>query len=138
MLSEPDGKLMVLVIADTNTLIVYEGSTIKWSAQLPFAPVTAARVQLQVSRYSREASAHGRSERSAPDRSASEERRVAISEKRRSAKKGNRSARKADRRGRLSSPLVQQGCRRCLFREIELGAERSGSDSCAFAFSGNT
>lgn len=67
---------MVLVIADTNTLIVYEGSTIKWSAQLPFAPVTAARVQLQVSRYSREASAHGRSERPA-----SEERRVAISEK---------------------------------------------------------
>ncbi|CAK9798649.1 Protein PTHB1 [Anthophora quadrimaculata] len=44
---EPDGKLMVLVIADTGTLMIYEGSTVKWSAQLPFAPVTVARVQLQ-------------------------------------------------------------------------------------------
>ncbi|CAK9815443.1 Protein PTHB1 [Anthophora plagiata] len=44
---EPDGKLMVLVIADTGTLMIYEGSTLKWSAQLPFAPVTVARVQLQ-------------------------------------------------------------------------------------------
>ncbi|CAL7941620.1 unnamed protein product [Xylocopa violacea] len=44
---EPDGKLMVLVIADTSTLVIYEGSTLKWSAQLPFPPVTVARVQLQ-------------------------------------------------------------------------------------------
>ncbi|KOC62575.1 Protein PTHB1 [Habropoda laboriosa] len=44
---EPDGKLMVLVIADTGTLMIYEGSTLKWSAQLPFVPVTVARVQLQ-------------------------------------------------------------------------------------------
>ncbi|XP_050580144.1 protein PTHB1 isoform X3 [Bombus affinis] len=47
MLSEPDGKLMVLVIADTSTLMIYEGSTLKWSAQLPFAPVAVARVQLE-------------------------------------------------------------------------------------------
>lgn len=40
---------MVLVIADTNTLMIYEGSTLRWSAQLPFAPVTVARVQLEVS-----------------------------------------------------------------------------------------
>ncbi|KAK1124622.1 hypothetical protein K0M31_005996 [Melipona bicolor] len=52
--SEPDGKLMVLVIADTSTLMIYEGSTLRWSAQLPFAPVTVARVQLEVSlRYTR-------------------------------------------------------------------------------------
>ncbi|XP_017762295.1 PREDICTED: protein PTHB1 [Eufriesea mexicana] len=44
---EPDGKLMVLVIADTSTLMIYEGSTVKWSAQLPFPPVTVARVQLE-------------------------------------------------------------------------------------------
>ncbi|XP_053997673.1 protein PTHB1 [Hylaeus anthracinus] len=44
---EPDGKLMVLVIADTNTLMIYEGTTLKWSAQLPFAPVAVARAQLQ-------------------------------------------------------------------------------------------
>ncbi|XP_076632670.1 protein PTHB1-like [Colletes latitarsis] len=44
---EPDGKLMVLVIADTSTLMIYEGTTLKWSAQLPFAPVTVARAQLQ-------------------------------------------------------------------------------------------
>lgn len=46
---EPDGKLMVLVIADTGTLMIYEGTTLKWSAQLPFTPVTVARAQLRVS-----------------------------------------------------------------------------------------
>lgn len=40
---------MVLVISDTSTLMIYEGSTLKWSAQLPFAPVAVARVQLRVS-----------------------------------------------------------------------------------------
>lgn len=44
---EPDGKLMVLVIADTGTLMIYEGTTLKWSAQLPFTPVTVARAQLR-------------------------------------------------------------------------------------------
>nr|XP_012151211.1 PREDICTED: protein PTHB1 isoform X1 [Megachile rotundata] len=44
---EPDGKLMVLVISDTSTLMIYEGSALKWSAQLPFAPVAVARVQLR-------------------------------------------------------------------------------------------
>lgn len=47
--SEPDGKLMVLVIADTGTLMIYEGTTLKWSAQLPFTPVAVARAQLRVS-----------------------------------------------------------------------------------------
>jgi hypothetical protein len=49
LIPEPDGKLMVIVIADTNTLMIYEGTTLKWSAQLPFAPVAVARVNLQVS-----------------------------------------------------------------------------------------
>ncbi|PBC32457.1 hypothetical protein APICC_10079 [Apis cerana cerana] len=44
---EPDGKLMVLVIADTGTLMIYEGTTLKWSAQLPFTPVAVARAQLR-------------------------------------------------------------------------------------------
>ncbi|XP_066595732.1 protein PTHB1 [Prorops nasuta] len=44
---EPDGKLMVLVIADTSTLMIYEGTTLKWSAQLPFAPVAVTRAYFQ-------------------------------------------------------------------------------------------
>ncbi|KAJ8675661.1 hypothetical protein QAD02_011447 [Eretmocerus hayati] len=44
---EPDGKLMVLVVADTNTLMIYEGTTLRWSAQLPFTPVTVSRINLQ-------------------------------------------------------------------------------------------
>ncbi|XP_071628564.1 protein PTHB1-like [Temnothorax longispinosus] len=44
---EPDGKLMVLVIADTNTLMIYEGTTLKWSAQLPFTPVAVTRAHFQ-------------------------------------------------------------------------------------------
>ncbi|KAH0552746.1 protein PTHB1 [Cotesia glomerata] len=44
---EPDGKLMVLVVADTDTLLVYEGATLKWSAQLPFTPVAIVRAQFQ-------------------------------------------------------------------------------------------
>ncbi|XP_011154382.1 protein PTHB1 [Harpegnathos saltator] len=44
---EPDGKLMVLVIADTNTLMIYEGTTLKWSAQLPLAPVAVTRAHFQ-------------------------------------------------------------------------------------------
>lgn len=48
MLIEPDGKLMVLVIADTNTLMIYEGTTLKWSAQLPLAPVAVTRAHFQV------------------------------------------------------------------------------------------
>lgn len=50
LISEPDGKLMVIVIADTSTLMIYEGTTLKWSAQLPFAPVAVARAHLQVRR----------------------------------------------------------------------------------------
>lgn len=48
MLVEPDGKLMVLVIADTNTLMIYEGTTLKWSAQLPLTPVVVIRAHFQV------------------------------------------------------------------------------------------
>ncbi|XP_076222943.1 protein PTHB1 [Nomia melanderi] len=44
---EPDGRLMVIVVADTSTLMIYEGTRLKWSAQLPFAPVTVVRAQLQ-------------------------------------------------------------------------------------------
>ncbi|XP_057336127.1 protein PTHB1 isoform X1 [Microplitis mediator] len=44
---EPDGKLMVLVVADTDTLLVYEGATLKWSAQLPFTPVAIVRAHFQ-------------------------------------------------------------------------------------------
>ncbi|XP_011685214.1 PREDICTED: protein PTHB1 [Wasmannia auropunctata] len=44
---EPDGKLMVLVIADTNTLMIYEGTTLKWSAQLPLTPVAVTRAHFQ-------------------------------------------------------------------------------------------
>lgn len=46
--TEPDGKLMVLVVADTDTLLLYEGTTLKWSAQLPFTPVAIARAHFQV------------------------------------------------------------------------------------------
>jgi len=49
MLTEPDGKLMVLVIADTSTLMIYEGTTLKWSAQLPLTPVAVTRAHFQVS-----------------------------------------------------------------------------------------
>lgn len=48
ILIEPDGKLMVLVIADTNTLMIYEGTTLRWSAQLPFTPVAVTRAHFQV------------------------------------------------------------------------------------------
>ncbi|XP_047362045.1 protein PTHB1 isoform X2 [Vespa velutina] len=44
---EPDGKLMVFVIADTSTLMIYEGTTLKWSAQLPFVPVAVTRAHFQ-------------------------------------------------------------------------------------------
>ncbi|KAI4502979.1 hypothetical protein M0802_002023 [Mischocyttarus mexicanus] len=44
---EPDGKLMVCVIADTSTLMIYEGTTLKWSAQLPFVPVAITRAHFQ-------------------------------------------------------------------------------------------
>ena len=40
---------MVLVIADTGTLMIYEGTTLKWSAQLPFTPVTVARAVVALS-----------------------------------------------------------------------------------------
>lgn len=46
--SEPDGKLLVIVVADTRTLMIYEGTTLKWTAQLPLQPVSIARARLQV------------------------------------------------------------------------------------------
>ncbi|XP_069672728.1 protein PTHB1 isoform X2 [Periplaneta americana] len=40
---EPDGKLMVLVVTDTNTLLVYEHARLRWSAQLIVTPVAITR-----------------------------------------------------------------------------------------------
>lgn len=48
---EPDGKLMVLVVADTNTLMIYEGTTLKWSSQLNVKPIAIARTSLLVIVY---------------------------------------------------------------------------------------
>ncbi|XP_012270312.1 protein PTHB1 [Orussus abietinus] len=44
---EPDGKLMVMVVADTGTLMVYEGTTLRWSAQLTFPAVAITRAHFQ-------------------------------------------------------------------------------------------
>ncbi|KAL7289854.1 hypothetical protein TKK_0016252 [Trichogramma kaykai] len=44
---EPDGKLMEMLVADTNTMMIYESTTLKWTAQLPFAPVAVARARLK-------------------------------------------------------------------------------------------
>ena len=46
--TEPDGQLMVIVVVDTNTLLIYEGTTLKWSAQFPYTPVSIARAHFQV------------------------------------------------------------------------------------------
>ncbi|XP_046745105.1 protein PTHB1 [Diprion similis] len=44
---EPDGVLMVMTVTETNTLMVYEGTTLKWTAQLSFAPVAVSRGNFQ-------------------------------------------------------------------------------------------
>ncbi|RZF42918.1 hypothetical protein LSTR_LSTR003634 [Laodelphax striatellus] len=44
---EPDGKLMILCVSDTKTLLVYEQTTLCWSAQLSVAPVLIKRINFQ-------------------------------------------------------------------------------------------
>ncbi|GJQ88840.1 hypothetical protein Trydic_g12720, partial [Trypoxylus dichotomus] len=38
-----DGKCMFLIVAETNTLLLYEGTTLKWSAKLDFLPIAIDR-----------------------------------------------------------------------------------------------
>ncbi|KAI4461025.1 parathyroid hormone-responsive b1 [Holotrichia oblita] len=38
-----DGKCMFLVVAETNTLLLYQGTTLKWSAKLDFLPTAVGR-----------------------------------------------------------------------------------------------
>ncbi|KAK9738823.1 PTHB1 N-terminus [Popillia japonica] len=38
-----DGKCMFLVVAETNTLLLYQGATLKWSAKLDFLPTAIGR-----------------------------------------------------------------------------------------------
>ncbi|XP_012265701.2 protein PTHB1 isoform X2 [Athalia rosae] len=44
---EPDGVLMAMTVTETNTLMVYEGTTLRWSAQLSFSPVAISRGNFQ-------------------------------------------------------------------------------------------
>ncbi|GLH14027.1 Protein PTHB1 [Gryllus bimaculatus] len=44
---EPDGKLMILVVTDTDMLMVYEQTTLKWSAKLLISPVVVTRVSIE-------------------------------------------------------------------------------------------
>lgn len=39
---------MVMTVTETSTLMVYEGTTLKWSAQLSFPPVSLGRANFQV------------------------------------------------------------------------------------------
>lgn len=45
---EPDRSLMMLVVADTATLLIYDLVNLCWSSQLPFVPVVILRVNLKV------------------------------------------------------------------------------------------
>jgi hypothetical protein len=53
-ISEPDGRLMVLVVTDTNTLLVYERTRLLWSAQLVITPVCVRRATFEVVKSSQE------------------------------------------------------------------------------------
>ncbi|XP_015595990.1 protein PTHB1 isoform X2 [Cephus cinctus] len=44
---EPDGKLMVLIATNTGVLMIYEDSSLKWSARLPFVPVALVKANFQ-------------------------------------------------------------------------------------------
>ncbi|XP_039292520.1 protein PTHB1 [Nilaparvata lugens] len=44
---EPDGKLMIMCVSDTKTLLVYEQTTLCWSAQLSVTPVLIKRINFQ-------------------------------------------------------------------------------------------
>lgn len=39
---------MILVVTDTNTLLVYEHTRLRWSAQLTIAPVAVARGTFEI------------------------------------------------------------------------------------------
>ena len=41
---------MILVASDTQTLLIYENTTLKWAAQLPFSPVSVRRGSFKVSK----------------------------------------------------------------------------------------
>jgi len=45
---------MVLVVTDTNTLLVYERTRLLWSAQLVFTPVCVRRATFEVVKSSQE------------------------------------------------------------------------------------
>ncbi|KAJ9592376.1 hypothetical protein L9F63_015944, partial [Diploptera punctata] len=53
---EPDGRLMVLVVTDTNTLLIYNNTRLCWSAQLIIAPIAIRRATFQAVKASNEKS----------------------------------------------------------------------------------
>jgi hypothetical protein len=53
-ISEPDGRLMILVVSDTNTLLVYERTRLVWSAQLLIPPVAVTRATFEVTNLSQQ------------------------------------------------------------------------------------
>ncbi|XP_054289615.1 protein PTHB1-like isoform X2 [Macrosteles quadrilineatus] len=46
-ITEPGLNVMVLVVADTATLLVYNSVSLCWSSQLPFTPVSISRINLK-------------------------------------------------------------------------------------------
>lgn len=36
-------KLMILVVSETNTLLIYENATLRWSARLSLSPIALSR-----------------------------------------------------------------------------------------------
>ncbi|XP_066998295.2 protein PTHB1 isoform X2 [Anabrus simplex] len=46
-IAEPDGRTMVLVVTDTDTLLVYDQTTLRWSAQLLLSPVSVKTMNLE-------------------------------------------------------------------------------------------
>ncbi|XP_075220052.1 Bardet-Biedl syndrome 9 [Lycorma delicatula] len=44
---EPDRKLMLLVVSDTNTLLIYDQTMLCWSSQLSITPVFISRINFQ-------------------------------------------------------------------------------------------
>lgn len=45
-----DDKLMIMVASETNTLLIYEKTTLKWSAVLIFLPICIERIFLNAIR----------------------------------------------------------------------------------------
>ncbi|XP_033218780.1 protein PTHB1 [Belonocnema kinseyi] len=44
---EPDGKLFFIVVTDTKAVMIYEGSSLIWSAELPFVPIAVTVTRWQ-------------------------------------------------------------------------------------------